>query len=264
MECSRLGDDKWLVALRMLANCRNGVSSCELARAIGVCQKTAWFLLQRAREIVNRKSFTKKLSGIVEGDEHYHGGKAKNMHAKERRRRMRGRGGSGKVIIIGIVQRGGDVRLKIADNTSIETMHEFIRANVRKGSKFYADEHASYNGLQEFYTFNSVNHSAGEYVRREVYNNSMESFWAGFRRMIVGTYAAVDLGHLPRYLAETTYRHNVRKLSDHDRFVALIRQIQGKRITFRQLVQENEAAHARRERLEKEEHTGREPSRSDG
>jgi len=213
-------------------------------------------MLQRIREIVNHKNFERKPSGTFEGNEHYHGGKAKNMHATERRRRMRGRGGLGKVIIVGLIQRGGDVRLRIVDDTSKRTMHGFIRENVRKRSRFYTDEHKSYTGLDSEYTCEVVNHSTGEYVRGQVHNNSMESFWAGFREMVVGTYAAMDYGHLPRYLAEAIYRHNARKQSETARFEDLVRQIPGKKVTFRQLVMENEVTHARTIRRTEPEEAG--------
>lgn len=242
MESSPLGYDKWLIAFWLLVNCKNGVSSYEVARALGICQKSAWFLLHRARHVLSSKSFEKKLSGIVEADETYIGGKAENMHAKKKRERIRGRGGVGKVIVVGVMARGGEVRVKVVPDTKAGTVHAFVRENVRKRSKLHTDTMTSYQGLEAHYAHETVNHSAGEYVRENVHCNSMENFWSLLKRMIVGTYISFDKGHMERYLGEEAFRFNYRKRTDGERFIAIVSRFAGKRITFRQLVTENEIA----------------------
>lgn len=241
MEASPLGYDKWVITFWLLANCKNGISSYELARHIGVCQKSAWFLLQRAREVMITKDFEprRKFSGITEADEFYHGGEAKNMHKWKREQKIKGRGGSGKVIVLGVMKRGGEVRVTVAPDTKRETVQGFIKQNVRKGSKVFTDTMGGYSGLGASYTHETVAHSAHEYVRGEVHCNSMENFWSLVARIFSGTYIYCAAGHLPRYLSEQVYRFNNRKVTDAVRFERVISRIAGQRLTFQQLLFEN-------------------------
>ncbi|MBS1911053.1 MAG: IS1595 family transposase [Bacteroidetes bacterium] len=240
MECSPLSFDKWVITFWALANCKNGISSYELARAIGVCQKTAWFLLHRTRHIMATQDFDVKLDGVTEADEHYHGGLEANKH--ESRKNKAGRGGVGKVIVVGVMKRGGEVRVKIVPDTSKATIHEFIRENVQEGSEIYTDEHASYRGLEEKYIHDSVNHSAHEYVRNQfIHCNGMENFWSLMARIFSGTYISCDAPHLHRYLAEQVMRFDFRKSTDADRFEHVVSRVANQRLTFKALLAENKA-----------------------
>jgi transposase-like protein len=232
MEDSPLGLDKWLVAMWLMVNAKNGISSYEVARALGVCQKTAWFLLHRIRHLFSTGSFEKKLAGFVEADECYIGGKAENMHASKREEKIKGRGGVGKAIVVGVMSRGGEVRVKVVGDTTAATIGGFVTENVRKGSHLHTDTMSSYSGLSSSYMHETVNHSAHEYVRENVHCNSMENFWSLLKRMIVGTYISVDVAHLGRYLVEETTRFNLRKVTDADRFEAAVKAISGKRLSW--------------------------------
>lgn len=246
MECSPLSLDKWVITFWSLANMKNGISSYELARSIGVCQKTAWFLLHRTRHIMATQDFTGKLDGIVEADEHYHGGLEANKH--ESRKRKAGRGGVGKVIVVGVMKRGGDVRVKIVPDTSKAAIHQFVNDNVEEGSGLHTDEHASYSGLDEKFIHDSVNHSAHEYVKNEtVHCNSMENFWSLLSRIFAGTYISCDAAHLHRYLAEQVLRYDMRKAGDKrgrggdaERFECVVSRVAGRRLTFKALLAENQ------------------------
>lgn len=235
MEDSPLGLDKWLVGMWLVMNAKNGISSYEVSRALGVCQKTAWFLLHRIRHLFSTGSFERKLCGIVEADECYIGGKAENMHAKKREERIKGRGGVGKAIVVGVMTRGGEVRVKVVGDTKAETIGGFVKQNVRKGSHLHTDTMSSYAGLHTEYVHQTVNHSVGEYVRENVHCNSMENFWSLLKRMIVGTYVSVDVAHLERYLAEEATRFNLRKDTDGERFQTAVGSIEGKRLTWNEL-----------------------------
>ena len=228
---------KWLPAMWMLVNCKNGISSYELARAIGVTQKSAWFMLQRLRLAIQAKSFN-KFGGTVEVDETYIGGKARFMHADKRRRLnvKRGRSIAGKVAVMGLLARHGKdghsvVRLAVAPNVRKETLHANIRTNVRRGSKVYTDCLLSYDGLDSDYTHRVIDH-AECYVDGEVHTNSCENFWSLLKRAIKGTYVSVEPFHLFRYLDEQVFRFNSRKVTDAVRFVQACSAVFGKRLTY--------------------------------
>jgi transposase-like protein len=240
MEQSPLSFDKWVITFWTLANCKNGISSYELARAIGVCQKTAWFLLHRARHIMEQQDFSAKLDGVTEADEYYYGGEAANMHAKKREEKIKGRGGVGKVIVVGVMKRGGEVRVKIVPDTKKETVQKFVTDNVKEGSEFYTDSMPAYQGLDEKYIHDTVNHSAHEYVKNNtVHCNSMENFWSLVARIFSGTYVSCDAPHLHRYLAEQVMRFDFRKSTDAERFEHVVSRIAGGRLTFKGLLLEN-------------------------
>ena len=182
-EDSPLGLDKWFVAVWSITNAKNGISSCELARAIGVTQKSAWFMLHRVRHAMHVGSFV-KFSGVVESDETFIGGKAKNMHLSRRREKIKGTGGIGKAVVHGLVQRGdkaagkkSKVRAKVVANTKAKTLGPIIREAVEPGSHVYTDSLQSYNVLAADYVHDAVDH-AECYVRGAVHTNCMENFWA--------------------------------------------------------------------------------------
>jgi len=232
-EDSPLPLDKWLVAIWMIANPKNGVSSYEIARAIGVTQKTAWFMLHRIRLAMQTKSFG-KLKGEVEVDETYIRGKARNMHADRRRKKIKGRGTGGKAIVMGLLERHGKVRTKVVLDTKRKTVQAEVQANVEPGAEVFTDELASYRGLDEDFAHEVINH-AEAYVRGKVHTNSLENYWSLFKRCVNGTWVSVEPFHLFRYLDEEEFRFNNRKDNDAGRFVSATANSAGKRLTYEQL-----------------------------
>ena len=231
-EDSPLGLDKWLCAMWLVVNCKNGVSSYEIHRAIGVTQKTAWFMDHRIRLALTMGS-VEKLSGEVEADETFIGGKARNMHAAKRARRITGTGGKDKTAVLGVLERGGKVRATVVPSRKKGALQPEVRKHVEAGSALYTDALKSYEGLNEF-EHGVIDH-AEKYVDGKIHTNGMENFWSLLKRSINGTYASVEPFHLFRYLDEQVYRFNSRKLGDGERFSIAVAGILGKRVTFKQL-----------------------------
>ena len=229
-----MGLDKWLPVLWLVVNCKNGVSSYEIHRAVGVCQKTAWFMGHRIRLALHSGSF-EKLVGEVEVDETFIGGKARNMHADKRRRRITGRGPSDKTAVLGMLERGGIVRTMVVSNRKKKTLQREVKKHVAAGSALYSDALASYNGLEREYAHGTVNHAI-TYVNGRVHTNGIENFWSLLKRAIHGTYVSVEPFHLARYLDEQAYRFNERHGTDDERFTRALRQAVGKRLTYRELI----------------------------
>ncbi len=224
--------DKWLLAMWMLANCKNGVSSYEISRAIGVSQKSTWFMLQRIRLALQDPSTGGKLSGEIEVDETFIGGKARNMHKDAKARRITGTGGKDKTAVMGILERGGKVRAKVVPNRRKNALQTEVRKNVEAGSTIYSDALPSYIGLSPDFEHHAVDHAV-EYVRENVHTNGLENFWSLLKRGISGTYVSVEPFHLFRYVDEQAFRFNNRKeMNDSDRFDLAVRQIVGKRLTW--------------------------------
>jgi transposase-like protein len=234
-EDSPLGLDKWFVAVWCIANAKNGISSCELARALDVTQKTAWFMLHRVREAMTTGTF-RKLCGTIESDETFVGGEARNMHQSKREKKIRGRGSVGKRIVHGLLERGGEVRATVVPTTEASELQPIVREHVAKGSNVYTDEAQAYVGLDQHFTHEAINH-AEEYVRGLIHTNGIENFWALFKRMLKGTYVSVAPFHLQRYVDEEAFRFNARKTDDMGRFSAVMAHVPGRRITYRQLCQ---------------------------
>jgi transposase-like protein len=231
-EHSPLPLSKWLPVMWLMANAKNGISSHEIARSIGVTQKTAWFMSHRIREAMRTGTF-KKLSGTVEADETYIGGLEKNRHASQRG--FQAQGGSGKTIVFAAVERGGDVHAQVIDNTGAKTIQSNILAHVKIGSNLHTDENPSYPATRVLYKHASVNHSKGEYVRGKVHTNTVEGFFALFKRCIKGTHIHLSSWHLDRYLDEECYRYNMRKTDDGNRFAVGMTKVVGRRLTWNQL-----------------------------
>jgi transposase-like protein len=234
-EDSPISLDKWLTATWMLTNCKNGVSSYEIARDVKVTQKSAWFMLQRIRLAMQDDFFGSKLGGEVEVDETFIGGKARNMHLSERKRRITGTGTKDKTAVMGILERGGKVRAAVVPSRRKTVLQEEVRKHVTAGAALYSDALMSYDGLATEYAHQVVDH-ATQYVDGRVHTNGLENFWSLLKRGISGTYVSVEPFHLHRYLDEQMFRFNNRKeLDDAGRFDLAVRQIVGKRITFAQL-----------------------------
>ncbi|MBA3715902.1 MAG: IS1595 family transposase [Pyrinomonadaceae bacterium] len=234
-EDSPIGLDKWLPAMWMLVNCKNGVSSYEIARDLGVTQKTAWFMLHRLRLAVQTKSF-EKIGGSVEIDETYIGGKARNMHKGKRARVIHGTGGMGKVAVMGLLERHGrdghsTIRTEIVSNTKRQALQSNVRAHVEVGAAIYTDALRSYRGLDAEYVHGVIDH-AEAYVDGHIHTNGCENFWSLLKRALKGTYVSVEPFHLFRYLDEQSYRFNNRKASDGYRFLQAMASVFDKRLTF--------------------------------
>jgi transposase-like protein len=234
-EDSPISLDKWLTATWMLTNCKNGVSSYEIARDIRVTQKSAWFMLHRIRLAVQDDFFGSKLGGEVEVDETFIGGKARNMHVSERKRRITGTGTKDKTAVMGILERGGKVRATVVSSRRKSVLQDEVRKHVTAGAALYSDALKSYDGLAGEYAHRVVDH-ATQYVDGRVHTNGLETFWSLLKRGISGTYVSVEPFHLYRYLDEQMFRFNNRKdMDDASRFDLAVSQIVGKRLTFAQL-----------------------------
>jgi transposase-like protein len=237
---SPIGLDKWLSAVWMIANAKNGISSLEIHRALGVTQKTAWFMLHRIRTAMQSGSF-EKLNGDIEADETYIGGKAENMHDWKRLcSGVTGRGTVGKAIVFGVLQRNtkeqaSQVKIKMVKNTKKPTLQNAVRERVEAGANLYTDALPSYNGMGE-YVHQAVDHIT-EYVRGNVHTNGIENYWSLFKRTLRGTYVSCDVAHLSKYLDEQTYRFNNRRENDSTRFNDVLSMVAGKRLTYAQLIE---------------------------
>jgi transposase-like protein len=232
-EDSPLGLDKWFVAVWCIGNAKNGISSCELARALGVTQKTAWFMLHRVRLAMKTPTF-RKLHDVVESDETFVGGRAENMHYKKRIKKITGRGGIGKTIVHGLLERGGEVRAAVIPNTEEATILNRILPNVDRTAIVCTDSSTSYANLAQRFISMAVDHSV-RYAIGKIHVNGLENFWSLLKRMLRGTYVSVAPFHLDRYIDEESWRFNERGLNDGGRFNTVMKGVVGKRITFRVL-----------------------------
>jgi transposase-like protein len=236
MEDSPIGLDKWLPATWMILNAKNGISSCEIARALGVTQKTAWFMLHRIR-LAQQGKRGGKLGGSgngVEMDETFIGGKARNMHKAKRARVITGTGGKDKTMVMGMLERGGNVRAIVVENRRKSELQKQAREHIEAGAAIFSDELKSYEGLGADYQHAVINHAV-EYVNGNVHTNGMENFWSLLKRGLHGTYVSVEPFHLFRYIDEQAWRFNNRKMTDAERFDVGVREIVGKRLTYAEL-----------------------------
>ena len=234
MEDSALGIDKWLTAMWLIVNCKNGISSCEIARDLGITQKSAWHMAHRIRYALHSGSFA-KLSGEVEADETFIGGKARNMHLSQRKRRITGTGMKDKTAVMGVLERGGQVRTVVVSNRKRHALQSEVRKHVEAGAALYTDALLSYKGLDGEYLHKVVDHAC-QYVDGRVHTNGLENFWSLLKRGIAGTYVSVEPFHLFPYLDEQAYRYNNRRdANDFDRFKLAVSQIVGKRLTWNEV-----------------------------
>jgi transposase-like protein len=235
MEDSAISLDKWLVAMWLIVTCKNGISSMEISRDLGITQKSAWHLAHRIRFALHHGTFDKMLSGHVEVDETFIGGKSRNMHVAKRARRITGTGGKDKTPVMGILERGGKVRTTVVPNRKKKALQAEVRKHVEAGSALYSDALLSYQGLSGDYAHQVVDHAV-EYVSGNVHTNGLENFWSLLKRSLSGTYVSVEPFHLFRYLDEQAYRFNNRQdMDDYDRFKLAASQIVGKRLTWNQV-----------------------------
>lgn len=234
-EDSAIGLDKWLTAMWMIAGAKNGVSSYEIARSIGVTHKTAWFMLQRIRLAMQSGRF-EKAAGKVEVDETFIGGKARNMHKHVRERKIHGTGGKDKTAVIGVLERGGKIRVKVIDSRRERPLQDHVKQNVEPGAEVFTDALKSYEGLEAEYVHQVIDHAV-EYVKGHVHTNGLENFWSLLKRTLKGTYTFVEPWHLHRYLDEQAFRYNERKdaRGDLGRFKKVAGACTGKRLTYKVL-----------------------------
>ena len=248
-EDSPLSMSKWLPAIWLLTSSKNGISSYELHRGLGVTQKTAWFMLHRIRAAIKAKSFDKKLSGIVESDECFIGGLFKNMH-KSRKAKVRAesekkgastmRGAIGKTLVQAVLERDGEIRTKILQGMTTEERMDFLKANVEGGTSFMTDEGYKDNAFGEEFVHRFVNHEV-KYVEGNIHTNGVENFWSLLSRMLHGTYVAVEPFHLSAYVDEQAFRFNNRKDNDAGRFLKALAMAPTARLTYKELIRAEQA-----------------------
>lgn len=226
--------EKWLPAVWLIVTCKNGISSYEIARDLKISQKSAWHMAHRIRFALHSGSFD-KLSGEIEADETFIGGKARNMHVEKRKRRITGTGTKDKTAVMGILERGGKVRTIVVANRKKHALQTEVKKHVEAGSALYTDALLSYEGLAGEYAHQVIDHAVA-YVDGQVHTNGLENFWSLLKRSISGTYVSVEPFHLFRYLDEQAYRFNHRnEMDDFDRFRLAMFQIVGKRLTWNDL-----------------------------
>jgi len=233
-EDSPLGLDKWLPAVWLIANSKNGISSHELGRALGITQKSTWFMLHRIRLAMQSRTF-EMLSGHVEVDETYIGGKARNMPKGQREEKVgRGRSNINKTVVLGMIERGGIVRARVVEDVRRKTLQSHVRDTIEPCSTVYTDQLPSYTGLDKDFNHLTVNHAI-QYVDENVHTNVIENFWSLLKRGLDGTYISVQPFHLFRYLDERMFTFNLRELDDFERFSHVLRAVAGRRLTYAQL-----------------------------
>ncbi len=236
-EDSPIALSKWLLVAWMLGNCRNGMSSHEVARTIGITQKSAWFMLHRLREAM--KAEPQILTGVVEADEAFVGGKIQNMHKRKRPVgagfSKRATGGMAKTMILGLLERAGIVQTEIIQNRNKEVLHEIINRSLAADAVLVTDEHHGYKGTKHYHV--NVNHGFDGYTVGRYHTNSIENFWSCLKRMLKGTYISVMPKHLAAYATEQAFRFNVRRgFTEQQRHHVALHGIQGRRLTYAELI----------------------------
>jgi transposase-like protein len=227
---------KWFIGIYLLANSSKGISSVQLAQHAGVTQKTAWFMDHRLRSAMKQNKG--KLAGTIEADETFIGGLSKNMHKKEREKKITGTGGVDKAAVFGIKERDGEVRAEVVPSVRKKELHKAIKKNVAKGSTVFTDQWVGYRGLK-LYKHDFVNHGAKEYVRGDVHTNSIESFWALFKRAYHGIYHQMSKKHLQKYVDECAFRLNLKSEEKgfHEIFAETVtRASDGQHLPYKELI----------------------------
>ncbi len=233
-EDSRIPLNKWLFAIHLLCSSKKGISAHQMHRLLGVTYKSAWFMMHRIRHAMSVDPLASKLNGIVEADETYVGGKAKNMHAKVRKEKIQGRGAVNKAPVFTLVERDGRVKSTHVANVTGENLKEVLLKHVEKDAHLKTDESPSYNAASpEFASHETVNHKQDEYVRGEAHVNTAECFHSILKRGVNGVYHHWSEKHLHRYLSEFDFRFNLRKVKDGERTIEALKSIEGKRLMYK-------------------------------
>lgn len=239
-EDSHIPLSTWLLAIHQMCASKKGKSAHQLHRELGITYKSAWFMAHRIRYAMIQEPLASKLSGIVEVDETYVGGKAKNMHKSVREARIKGRGTVDKAPVVTLVERAGRVKSIYMEEVTGENLKDALKDCIVPKAQIMTDESPSYSFAQdEFASHETVNHKAGEYVRGNAYTNTAESVHALLKRGIVGTYHHVSKLHLHRYLSEFDFRFNLRKVEDGERTLEAIKGFEGKRLMYKDPIGKN-------------------------
>ena len=234
-EDTKIPLQKWFMALYILSSHKKGISSHQLAKDIDVTQKSAWFVLHRLRYAFDHPNFKTTMSGTVEVDETYIGGKEKNKHVDKKTEGTQGRSTKTKKPVLGMVERGGNVLTKVVDDTTRLTVQGEINSQVEQGSTVMTDEYLSYRGLNKAYSHEIVQHSAKQFVNGMAHTNTMEGFWSHLKRGIDGIYHHVSFKHLQQYCNEFVLRYNTRKQGTSQRFYFVLKNAEG-RLDYKTLI----------------------------
>ncbi len=230
---SKIPVHKWLMAIHLMCSGKNGVAAHELSRQLGITVKSAWFMGHRIRYAMQMPSIFDKFAGVVEADETYFGGAAKFMHKADRDRRITGRGSVDKIAVVTLVERGGRARFRVMRRVTGENIGKVLHEHISPAAAFMTDTASVYvDAGKRFVSHETVDHSAGEYVRGSVYTNTVEGYFSQLKRSVDGTHHHVTEQHLDRYLAEFDWRYSSRKMVDADRTELTIRKTAGKRLTY--------------------------------
>lgn len=224
-EDSKIPLRKWFGAIYLITSHKKGISSLQLGRDLEVTQKTAWYLLHRVRFSLGLDKSEDKLSGVVEADESFFGGKEANKHANKQTEGTQGRSTKKKTAVAGLVERGGEVRAEKIKDTSGSNLRPFVYRNVEAKSILHTDEWYGYNGLSKLYDHSIVKHEDKEYVKGSCHTNTLEGYWSLVKRGCIGIYHSWSAKHLQKYLDEFSFRYNTRTFSESERFNAMLSNI---------------------------------------